>query len=148
MTRGWLLDTDVLSELAKGSRGDRNVFTWVAQADEAELFLSVITLGEIAKGLGLAEARGRDMGRQREFFERDVPVRFGRRILSFDRDAAMAWARLMQQLRGNREEERRLALDAQIAAIAEVAELGICSRNRRDFERLGVVAFDPFLQSS
>jgi predicted nucleic acid-binding protein len=147
VTRGWLLDTNVLSELAKGSRGDRGVFAWVAQAGEAELVLSVITLGEIAKGIGLAEARGRDVGRLREFFEQEVPARFGRRILAFDRDAAIAWARLMQQLRGNREEERRLALDAQIAAIAEIAELGICSRNRRDFERFGISVLDPFSRS-
>lgn len=116
----------------------------MAQAREAELFLSVITLGEIAKGIGLAEARGRDVRRLREFFEQEVPARFGRRILAFDREAAMAWAGLMQQLRGNREDERRLALDAQIAAIAQVAELGVCSRNRRDFERLGVAVVDPF----
>jgi predicted nucleic acid-binding protein len=147
VTQGWLLDTNVVSELAKGARADREVTKWVAQAEESELFLSVITLGEIVKGIGLAEERGRDMRRQRDFLGRELPTRFARRILPFDAPAALAWGRLMQQLRGNRDDERRLAIDAQIAAIAEVAELRICSRNRQDFERLGVAVLDPFSHS-
>lgn len=146
MSRGWLLDTNIVSELAKGTRADRGVLAWATERDEADLFLCVITLGEIAKGIGLAEERGRDMRRQREFFERELPARFGRRILPLDADAAIAWGRLMQRLQGRRDDERRLAIDAQIAAIAEVAELEICSRNRRDFERLGVAVVDPFLR--
>jgi predicted nucleic acid-binding protein len=142
-----LLDTNVVSELAKGARADREVTEWVAQADESELFLSVITLSEIVKGIGLAEARGRDMRRQRDFLSRELPMRFAQRILPFDASAALAWGRLMQRLRGNRDDERRLAIDAQIAAIAEVGELRICSRNRRDFERLGVAVLDPFSHS-
>ena len=84
MTQGWLLDTNVVSELAKGARADREVTEWVAQADESELFLSVITLSEIVKGIGLAEARGRDMRRQRDFLSRELPMRFAQRILPFD----------------------------------------------------------------
>ena len=119
----------------------------MARTEETELFVSVITLGEIVKGIGLAEDRGRNMERQRSFLEHELPARFGRRILSFDATAAIVWGRLMQRLRGNRDDERRLATDAQIAAIAETTELVVCSRNRRDFERLGVVVFDPFSSS-
>jgi len=147
VNRGWLLDTNVVSELVKGVRADHGVIDWAAKAEESELFLSVITLGEIVKGIGLAEERGRDMRRPRDFLERELPARFAGRILPFDAEAAIAWGRLMQRLRGNREDERRLATDAQIAAIAEVAELSICSRNRRDFERLGITVLDPFSSS-
>ena len=144
MSRGWLLDTNVVSEFARGLRADPGVVAWAAQVDGSALFLSVITIGEITKGIGLAEARGRDMGRQRNFLERDVRGRFGRRILSLDADAAVVWGTLMQRLGGNRDDERRLAVDGQIAAIATVAELEICSRNRRDFERFGISVLDPF----
>jgi toxin FitB len=138
VNRGWLLDTNVVSELLKGARGNRSVVEWVGQADEDRLFLSVITLGEIAKGIGLAEARGRDMRVQRDFLHRALPERFGERVLPFDTEAAIAWGRLLQSLKGNRQDERVLAVDAQIAATAEVSSLTLCSRNIRDFVRLGV----------
>ena len=56
----------------------------------------------------------------------------------------MTWGKLLQRLGGNREVERRLAVDAQIAAIAEVADLTVCSRNQRDFGQLGISVFNPF----
>ena len=145
MSRGWLLDTDVVSELFRGARASQAVREWVEQAEEDSLYLSVITLGEIAKGVGLAEARGRDMRTQRDFLVRGLPERFGERILPFDAAAAIAWGRLLQNLQGDRQAERLLAIDAQIAAIAEVASLTVCSRNVRDFARLGVGAIvNPF----
>jgi len=144
VTRGWLLDTNIVSELVKGAQANQGVVAWVSQRDESELFISVITLGEIVKGIGLAEARGRDMRRQREFLEQELPARFSGRILAFDSAAAWIWGRLMQQLRGNRDDERRLATDAQIASIAEAAGLTVCTRNRRDFAQLKIAIFDPF----
>ncbi len=148
MSRGWLLDTNVVSELLKGARANRAVLEWVDRAEEARLYLSVITLGEIAKGIGLAESRGRDMSQQRGFLYRALPERFGERILTFDREAAIVWGRLLQALRGNRETERLLAIDAQIAATAQVATLTLCSRNVRDFGRLGIDdVVDPFTGS-
>jgi predicted nucleic acid-binding protein len=149
VSRGWLLDTNVVSELFKGTRADRSVLQWVERAEESRLYLSVVTLGEIAKGVALAEARGRDMRGQRDFLDRALPERFGERILAFDAKAAIAWGRLLHRLRGNQQEERLLAIDAQIAATAEVASLTLCSRNVRDFERLGVTPIiNPFAVSS
>ena len=143
MSQGWLLDTNVVSELAKGARADQGAIRWLDAIPDDQLYLSVITLGEITKGIGLAEGRGLDMHLQRAFFE-ELPVRFSRRILAFDAKAAIAWGSLLQRLDGNREAERLLAVDAQIAAIAEVADLIVCSRNTRDFQQLGVPVFDPF----
>lgn len=145
MSRGWLLDTNVVSELFKGHRADPSVIDWVSRVEESDLYVSVITLGELAKGIALAEARGRDMRRQRLFLDEALPARFGERLLVFDAAAAKAWARLLHRLRGNREEERVLAIDAQIAAAAEAASLTICTRNQRDFVRLGVTDLvNPF----
>lgn len=145
MTRGWLLDTNVVSELLKGARANLSVLDWVNRAEESQLYLSVITLGEIAKGIGLAEARGRDMRLQRDFLHRALPERFGERMLHFNSEAAIIWGGLLQRLRGNRQDERLLAIDAQIAATAELNSLVLCSRNVRDFERLGISGIvNPF----
>jgi toxin FitB len=145
VTVGWLLDTNVVSELLKGVRANRAVQNWVDRTAEEELYLSVLTLGEIAKGIGLAEDRGRDMRRQRDFLDRVLPDTFGDRILSFDSRAAIVWGRMLTRLSGNRAEKRLLAIDAQIAATAEVASLGLCSRNLKDLERLGISqVFNPF----
>jgi toxin FitB len=142
---GWLLDTNVISELLKGAGADRAVQNWVDGSDEEQLYLSVVTLGEIAKGIGLAEERGRDMRRQRHFLDTVLPDTFGDRILPFDARAAVAWGQMLVRFGGHRAEERLLAVDAQIAATAEVASLRLCSRNVRDFERLGVTeVFNPF----
>jgi toxin FitB len=145
VTIGWLLDTNVISELLKGVRANRAVQAWVDRADEDALHLSVVTLGEIAKGIALAEDRGRDMRRQRDFLVRDLPDMFGDRILSFDARAAIVWGRMLRRFAGNRTEERLFVIDAQIAATAEAASLRLCTRNVRDFERLGISeVFNPF----
>jgi predicted nucleic acid-binding protein len=147
MSRGYLLDTDTVSELAKGKRAAPAVLDWSALIAEERLYLSVVTLGEIERGICLAEAEGRYMGTQRRFLEHDLPDRFGERILPFGREAALAWGRLLSKLGRNRESVRVLAIDAQIAATAEVADLIVATRKVRDFERLGVAPianpFDP-----
>jgi hypothetical protein len=132
---GWLLDTNVVSELVKGEKGDRGVREWVEKVDERDLHLSVITLGEIAKGIDRAQSAGRAMVMQRHFLEHALPERFGERILPFGAAAAVTWGHILQGLRGD--DERRLAIVAQIAATAKVADLQVCTRNVRDFQRLG-----------
>jgi predicted nucleic acid-binding protein len=102
-------------------------------------------LAKSKKGSGSPSSADAVCVLQRDFLSRQLPERFGSRILPFDAAAAIVWGRLMRGLRGNREDERRLAIDAQIAAIAEIASLTLCSRNHRDFAQLGVGSvFDPF----
>jgi predicted nucleic acid-binding protein len=82
---------------------------------------------------------------QRDFLEQEVPDRFGDRILPFSAEAAIVWGRLMSVLGGKRDDERRLAIDGQIAAIAAIDALDICSRNTRDFARFGITSVtNPF----
>jgi toxin FitB len=145
VSQGWLLDTNILSEFTKGMRADAGVRAWLERTPEHQLYLSVVTLGEIAKGVVLGEVRGRDMRIHRDFLEQEIPDRFGERILPFSADAAIVWGRLMSSLGGKRDDERRLAIDGQIAAIAETAALDICSRNIRDFARFGITSvLNPF----
>jgi toxin FitB len=118
---------------------------WLAGTDENRLYLSVVTLGEIERGIALAEAEGRSMAAQRRFLSHDLPDRFGARILPFGSEAALVWGRLLARLKRDQEQVRRLAIDAQIAATAEVARLLIATRNARDFECLGFAALvNPF----
>jgi toxin FitB len=135
----------MVSEFTKGMGADAGVRTWLERTAEDRLYLSVVTLGEIAKGIALGEARGRDMRAHRDFLEQGVPDRFGERILPFSAEAAIVWGRMMSVLGGKRDDERRLAIDGQIAAIAETAGLDICSRNTRDFARFGIASvINPF----
>jgi toxin FitB len=146
VSTGYLLDTNVISELTKGSRANSAVIDWFAHTEDHLIHLSVITLGEIAKGIALAEDAGRDMRVQRIFLERLLPERFGQRILPFDAKAALIWGEMLKSLGGNREAERFLAVDAQIAATGKAAGLAICTRNVRDFTKLtsdGII--NPFL---
>lgn len=148
MSAGYLLDTNIISELTKGSRANSAVSDWFARTGDHLMHLSVITLGEIAKGIALAEDRGRDMRMQRIFLERLLPERFGERILPFDAKAALIWGEMLKTLGDNREAERFLAVDAQIAATAKAARLVICTRNVRDFTKLtaeGII--NPFLSA-
>jgi toxin FitB len=145
VSAGYLLDTNVISELTKGSRANSSVIKWFTRTEDHSMHLSVITLGEITKGIALAEDSGRDMRVQRNFLEHLLPERFAARMLPFDARAALLWGMMLKKLGGNREAERLLAVDAQIAATAEVAGLTICTRNMRDFARLGVAGtINPF----
>jgi predicted nucleic acid-binding protein len=62
VSRGWLLDTNILSEFSKGMRADAGVRAWLERTPEDQLYLSVVTLAEIAKGIALGEARPRHAG--------------------------------------------------------------------------------------
>lgn len=107
--------------------------------------MSVITVGEIEKGLVLGEQRALDMKRQRHFFEIELPAKFGHRILAFDGRCAKRWGSLLGALHGDKDAERVLSLDAQIAATAQEHNLTICSRNTRGFYRLGITnVVNPF----
>jgi predicted nucleic acid-binding protein len=149
VNRGVLLDTNVVSELGKGRHATPHVLKWLAATDENRLYLSVVTLGEIERGIALAEAEGRSMAAQRRFLSADIPDRFGARILPFGSDAALVWGRFLAGLKRDQEQVRRLAIDAQIAATAEVAQVFVATRNTRDFERLGFAAVvNPFEPST
>ena len=89
MSRGWLLDTNIISELTKGARIDAGVRAWIEATPEEQLYICVLTLGEIATGIALGEARGRDMRVQRNFLEHEIADRFGGRILTFSVEASV-----------------------------------------------------------
>ena len=132
----YLLDTDVISELRRRRR-NRNVVAWISNVSAADLFLSVVTIGEIE--LGIARQRVRNPSFAKHLADwLEVTLRaYEERILPLTVGIARRWGRLAAQL-GNRQ------LDLAIAATALEHGLTVVTRNVSDFEPTGVTVLDPF----
>jgi len=135
-----LLDTNVVSEVMK-TRPAEAVVAWLNSQGSERLYVSTITIGEIAYGLRILPDGKRRFG-LRERFERFVTLAFEQRVLSYDEPAARIYGDLM----GDR---RELGLpmsvpDGQIAAIASLNHLAVATRNVVDFENCGIDVVNPF----
>jgi len=136
----YLLDTCLLSELRKPDP-DANVVTWVNSIDEARLFISAVTLGEIQKGIAKLE----DSKRKRAFqvwLEQDLIERFKGRVLAVDSDIALEWGSLQGEFA--RLGRPLPVIDSLIAATAIRHNLTLATRNTVDFERLPVKLLNPW----
>ena len=138
---GFLLDTNVVSELMK-PRPSRQVIAWVDGTAEALLHLSVITIGEVRKGIDLlGEGEPRRAALQ-GWLDGDLRIRFAGRLLAFDDGVAERWGELEALAR-----KRRLTLstiDAQLAATALHHGLTFVTRNTADVAPTGVPVFNPW----
>ena len=136
----YLLDTCVISELV-AKRPNPKVVTWIDSIDDDSLYLSVITLGEIARGIEkLADSPRKQ--RLDIWLESELPARFAERILLIDGRVMHIWGRLVAQL-----EQRGRTLpvmDSLIAAIALTANLHLVTRNESDFADTGVTIVNPW----
>ncbi len=138
---GFLLDTNVISELMK-PRANRRVVAWVDATPESLLHLSVITIGEVRKGIDLLRDEDPRRGALQSWLDSDVRVRFAGRILTFDDQVAERWGQLEASAK-----KRRLTLatiDAQLAATALHHGLTLVTRNTTDVRPTGVPVFDPW----
>ena len=136
----YLIDTDVVSELRKGARADTGVRTFIQQADmgQVPLFLSVVTIGELRRGVELIRHRGDlQQAQQLESWLLKILQDFQDCILPFDEDCAQLWGRLRVPHPEN-------ALDKQIAATALIHGLTLASRNERHFQASGLAVLNPF----
>jgi predicted nucleic acid-binding protein len=133
----YLLDTNVISELVR-PRPQAAVLDWFADTPNEALFLSVLTLGEIRKGVEkLNDAPRRE--KLRVWLEHDLRDWFGARILPVDAAVADRWGRLLA------EAGRPLpSIDSLLAATALHHELRLVSRNARDFTYPGLVVVNPW----
>jgi hypothetical protein len=136
-----MLDTCVISELVK-PRPDENVVRWIDSVDERRLYLSVLTLGELEKGITKLQASQRkdDL---REWLEHDLTVRFEGRILPVDFAVAVAWGALQGE--AERSGKNLPVIDSLLAATAEIHQLTIATRNVADFERCSDAIFNPWV---
>jgi len=132
----YLLDTDVISELRRRRR-NRNVVAWISNVSAADLFLSVVTIGEIE--LGIARQRVRNPSFAKDLADwLELTLRaYEERILPLTVGITRRWGRLAAQL-GNKQ------LDLAIAATALEHGLTVVTRNVSDFEPTGVTVLDPF----
>ncbi len=135
MTSRYLLDTNVVSELRK-PRPHGAVVAWLDSIDDAQLFLSALTLAEIQAGIELT--REQDAVKAAEIESWLDLVAGSYNVLPMDAATFRAWARLMHK------KSDTLYEDAMIAATAKVHGLTVVSRNVADFEALGFKVFNPF----
>ncbi len=132
----WLVDTNVISELSRRIP-DPKVSSWLL-ANQDELHVSVLTLGELEKGLSKIADKARRQRLER-WVRNDVPTWFGNRVLEIDVKVAVRWGRLLGSLR-----DPLPAIDSLIAATALEHRLTLVSRNVSDFSRAGVAVLDPW----
>ena len=137
---GCLIDTNVLSELRKEKRCDAGVRQWFEDAAEDGLFISVLVLGEIRRGIERVGARDPVQARVLEKWLLWVATEFAHRILPVDERVADQWGRL-----GLRQPVP--ILDALLAATALVHDLTVVSRDEVGFRNTGVAVLNPFSKS-
>ena len=137
----YLIDTHVVSEARKGDKANPGVTSFFRQvADQgAAIYLSVISVGELRRGIELIRYR-RDVLQAKllEAWLGEVLDQFRDNILAFDTEAAQVWGRL-------RVPHAEHEIDKQIAAIALVNSLTVVTRNTSDFAGTGVALRNPFL---
>jgi toxin FitB len=134
----FLLDTNVISELRRPDKADRNVAAWANEIPAASFFLSAILILEIELGALLIARRDPAQGAVlRAWIDHQILVRFEGRILAVDTAVAQRCARLHIP-------DPRAERDALIAATALVHGLTIVTRNVADFEPTGVALLNPW----
>jgi predicted nucleic acid-binding protein len=136
----WLLDTAVVSEPVR-PKPDRAVLRWFEAHREVDMYLSVLTLGELQKGLTrMPQSKRRD--HLTAWIEEDLGSRFEGRVLTVSAEISRIWGLIT----GNAENNGRPlpAIDALIAATAIHHKLTVVTRNTRDFLATGVAVEDPW----
>ena len=131
-----LLDTDVLSALRRSER-DANLEAWFKMQRESDLFLSVVTVGEIERGIRRQQASNPEFARTLATWLDSVTTIYGERILTFDLAAARRWGQLSARIGSS-------SPDLMIAATALEHGLTVATRNISDFEPTDVATVDPF----
>jgi predicted nucleic acid-binding protein len=131
----FLLDTNVVSEWVK-PQPNPGLMDWMESADEDRMFLSVITFAELRYGVERLTP-GRRRGRLEQWLEHDLPLRFESRVLPVDANVAESWGRVIS--RSETAGRPIGAMDAFLAATAEIHELTMVTRNTSDFPFLKLV---------
>lgn len=137
---GFLLDTNVISELVR-PRPDPRVARWLDSADEELLFLSVLTLGEIRKGITTLTDPARK-ARLEVWLHGNLLPRFESRILPIDQAIAERWGQITGLLAA--QGSPLPVIDGLVAATALDHNLTLVTRNTRDVALTGVGVFDPW----
>lgn len=133
----YLVDTNVLSELRKGKRCHPGVAHWFDRLAAEDLFLSVLVVGEIRRGIERIRRRDARSARVLDTWLGKVTREHGDRILPVDQEVAQEWGRLNVP-------DPIPVVDGLMAATARVHGLTLATRNVRDVAKTGVDCVDPF----
>ena len=131
----YLLDTNIVSELRK-PRPQAAVISWLEGVDDSDLYISVVTLGEIQAGIEITRAQDAAKAAEIEAWADQVAAAYN--VLTMDAATFRQWAKLMHRQSDTVNE------DAMIAATALVHKLTVVTRNVGDFKRFGVPMLNPF----
>jgi predicted nucleic acid-binding protein len=134
--KGYLLDTNVLSELQK-PRPDRRVLAFLNAAEGSFTSISVLTVGELRRGAELKRRRNPDDAERLDAWIDDLEVGYAGRVLPVGRDIATIWGRLSS-------DRTRPVVDTLIAATAMAHGLVLVTRNTRDVSGTGVTSLNPW----
>lgn len=133
----YLIDTNVISELRKGKRCNPGVASWFAEVSPEEIYLSVLTVGEIRKGIENIRRRDERAAEVLEAWLGELVAAHSDRILSVDEAIAELWGRFNVP-------DPLPVLDSLLAATASVHGLTLVTRNVRDVRQTGVECLNPF----
>lgn len=133
----FLLDTNVISELRKGERADSNVRVWFANVADEEIFLSVLTIGEIRRGIENVRRRDPDSALALDGWLARLSDIHRERILPLDHLIADEWGRMNTP-------NALPVIDGLLAATARVLGLTLVTRNVADVAATGIEMLDPF----
>lgn len=131
----YLLDTNVVSELRK-PKPHGAVLAWIKQANDADLHLSAVTIGEIQAGIEITKEQNPEKATELSAWLDQLAAAY--QVLPMDGRVFRDWARLMHR------KSDTLYEDAMIAATARVHGLTVVTRNVTDFKILGVEILNPF----
>lgn len=126
-----------MSELRKGARGNENVRAWFARVEDQDLYVSVLAVGEIRRGIEVVRRRDLRHAASLERWLRGLVVDHGERLLPLDLAVAEEWGRLSAVRSVS-------VIDTLLAATARVHGLTLATRNVRDVAWTGVDCFNPF----
>lgn len=136
----YLLDTNIISELISKTP-DKHVINYLLTLDEADLYLSVLTIGEIKFGIEKLDS-GSKKETLRYWLENDLLVRFDGRIVSVDMDIMLRWGTIQNQLK--QIGKPLPVIDSLIGATAQAKKMVLLTRNEKDFQNLHIDIINPF----
>ncbi|MFE0754569.1 type II toxin-antitoxin system VapC family toxin [Inquilinus sp. NPDC058860] len=133
---GYLLDTNILSETRR-ARAEPRVLSFLSAADPARLFVSVLTLGELRKGIDIRRRSDAETAAKLGLWADALEASFADRVLAVDAATAKLWGALSA-------DRPRPVIDTLLAATAIVHDLTLVTRNTGDVTGTGVPVLDPW----
>ena len=132
----FLLDTSVISE-ARKPRGDSGVRAWISSVDSEELYLSVLVLGEIRRGVELLRRTDQTQANAYELWLQSLTNEYGGRVLPITPEVAEEWGRINVP-------DYMPIVDGLMVATAKTRNMTLVTRNIADVKRSGVRLLNPF----